>query len=149
KVNFLLKEARGMICVPLTRERAMKLDLFPMVINNTDHLGTAFTVTVDSKRCTTGISTEDRYQTIKALVDEATESTDLNKPGHINPLIAKNGGVLVRAGHTEAAVDLCRLAGLPPVGVICEILKEDGSMARRPDLEEIAKKHDIAIITIE
>ncbi len=149
KVNFLLKHARGMICVPMTRERRNHLGLHPMVNRNTEMHQTDFSVTVDSKEVSTGISARDRYVTIKALVDEDTKPTDLLRPGHINPLTAREGGVLVRAGHTEASVDLARLAGLPPVGVICEILNEDGTMARRPDLEEVAESHEVGIITIE
>lgn len=149
KVNFLLKHARGLICVPMTKERQARLDLLPMVSNNTEPMRTNFTVTVDSKKVTTGISAADRHETIRALVDEATGPEDLLRPGHINPLCARDGGVLVRAGHTEAAVDLARLAGLPPVGVICEILNEDGTMARMPDLEKVAGEHDCGILTIE
>ncbi|CAN5225170.1 bifunctional 3,4-dihydroxy-2-butanone-4-phosphate synthase/GTP cyclohydrolase II [soil metagenome] len=149
KVNFLLRHARGMICVPMTRQRQAQLELFPMVARNTEHQGTNFTVMVDSIDVVTGISAQDRYLTIKALVNDRTKPEELLRPGHINPLIAKDGGVLVRAGHTEAAVDLARLADLPPVGLICEILNEDGSMARLPDLEKIAAQHGIGIITIE
>lgn len=149
KVNFLLRHARGLICVPMTRQRQNQLELFPMVSRSTDHHGTNFTVMVDSREVSTGISAYDRYLTIKALVNERTTPADLLRPGHINPLIAREGGVLVRAGHTEAAVDLARLAGLPPVGVICEILNEDGTMARMPDLEGIAGEHGVGIITIE
>lgn len=149
KVNFLLKHARGMICVPMTRERQLALDLVPMVEQNTDHQGTNFTVTVDSRKVTTGISALDRHETIRALVDPDTKPNDLLRPGHINPLCARDGGVLVRAGHTEAAVDLARLAGLPPVGVICEILNEDGTMARVPDLEQVAEEHGCGILAIE
>lgn len=149
KINFLLRHARGMICVPLTKARQAQLELFAMVARNTEHQGTNFTVTVDSTEVSTGISAYDRYLTVKALVNDRTRPEDLLRPGHINPLIARDGGVLVRAGHTEAAVDLCRLAGLPPVGVICEILNEDGTMARVPDLEAVAVQHGIGIITIE
>lgn len=149
KVNFLLKHARGMICVPMTKERQVALDLVPMVKHNTEHQGTNFTVTVDSRKVSTGISAADRHETIRALVDPETKSGDLLRPGHINPLCAREGGVLVRAGHTEAAVDLAKLAGLPPVGVICEILNEDGTMARMPDLEKVAAEHGCGILTIE
>lgn len=149
KVNFLLRHARGLICVPMTEERQARLELLPMVSNNTEPMRTNFTVTVDSKRVSTGISAADRHETIRALVDEQTTPADLLRPGHINPLCARPGGVLVRAGHTEAAVDLARLAGLPPVGVICEILNEDGTMARMPDLEKVATAHDCGILTIE
>ncbi len=149
KVNFLLKHARGMICVPLTRQRAAALELLPMVITNTEHHRTNFTITVDARKVTTGISAAERNMTIRALVDEATTPGDLLRPGHINPLIARDGGVLVRAGHTEASIDLCRLAGQPPAGVLCEILNDDGTMARLPDLERVAAEHKIGIITIE
>lgn len=149
KVNFLLRHARGMICVPMTRQRQASLELYPMVSKNTEYQGTNFTVMVDSVEVTTGISAYDRYLTIKALVNDRTTPQDLLRPGHINPLTARDGGVLVRAGHTEAAADLARLAGLPPVGVICEILNEDGTMARLPDLEQVAAQHSVGIITIE
>lgn len=149
KINFLLKHARGMICVPMTRARQAHLELFAMVPRNTEHQGTNFTVTVDAAEVSTGISAYDRYLTIRALVNDRTKPEDLLRPGHINPLIARDGGVLVRAGHTEAAVDLCRLADLPPVGVICEILNEDGTMARVPDLERVAAELGVGIITIE
>ncbi|MBI1290414.1 bifunctional 3,4-dihydroxy-2-butanone-4-phosphate synthase/GTP cyclohydrolase II [bacterium] len=149
KINFLLKHARGMICVPMTRSRQAHLELFPMVARNTEHQGTNFTVTVDSNEVSTGISAYDRYLTIRALANDRTRPEDLLRPGHINPLIARDGGVLVRAGHTEAATDLCRLAGVPPVGVICEILNEDGTMARVPDLEQVATNLGVGIITIE
>jgi len=149
KVNFLLKHARGMICVPMTRQRQAELELFPMVPVNTENLRTNFTVTVDAKGVSTGISARDRYLTIKALVERETRPSDLLRPGHINPLTARDGGVLVRAGHTEGAVDLCRLAGLPEVGVLCEILNEDGTMARLPDLRQVAAQHGVRMITIE
>jgi 3,4-dihydroxy 2-butanone 4-phosphate synthase/GTP cyclohydrolase II len=149
KVNFLLKHARGMICVAMPRQRAAELELLPMVNSNTEHQRTNFTITVDSRKVTTGISAAERNTTIRDLVDPATRPEDLLRPGHINPLIARDGGVLVRAGHTEATVDLCRLAGLPPVGVLCEILNDDGTMARRKDLEEIAGRHGVGILTIE
>jgi 3,4-dihydroxy 2-butanone 4-phosphate synthase/GTP cyclohydrolase II len=149
KVNFFLKHARGMICVPMPNDRRKALGLDSMVDRNTEHQRTNFTVTVDSATVTTGISAHDRYLTIKALVDDTTRPADLLRPGHINPLVSREGGVLVRAGHTEAAVDLCRLAGLPPVGVICEILNEDGTMARMPDLMKVAEAHAVRILTIE
>lgn len=149
KVNFLLRHARGMICVPLTRQRQAELELYPMVQTNTENLRTNFTVTVDSAKVSTGISAMDRYQTIEALVSPETRPRDLLRPGHINPLVARDGGVLVRAGHTEAAVDLARMAGLPPVGVLCEILNEDGTMARMPDLVRVAVQHGVRILTIE
>ncbi|MGL4569364.1 MAG: bifunctional 3,4-dihydroxy-2-butanone-4-phosphate synthase/GTP cyclohydrolase II [Fusobacteriaceae bacterium] len=149
-INFLVTHARGLICVPLSEERAEKLELFPMTVRNTDAKGTAFTVSVDSREgITTGISVADRLKTIKDLADNSKCSQDFTRPGHIFPLIAKNGGVLEREGHTEAAVDLARLAGAEEVGVICEILKDDGTMARVPDLKIFAKKHNLKIISIE
>lgn len=149
-INFLVTHARGLICVPLSEERAEKLELFPMTLRNTDAKGTAFTVSVDSREgITTGISVADRLKTIKDLADNSKCSQDFTRPGHIFPLIAKNGGVLEREGHTEAAVDLARLAGAEEVGVICEILKDDGTMARVPDLKIFAKKHNLKIISIE
>lgn len=149
-VNFMTKYARGLICVPLTKEKAKKLELNLMVEKNTDHFGTAFTVSVDSREgTTTGISANDRAKTIKDLSEDNKEVFDFRRPGHIFPLIAENGGVLKRAGHTEAAVDLCKLAGLKPVGTICEILKEDGTMARLEELKEFGKKYDLKIISIK
>ncbi len=150
-INFMAKHGRGLICVPLTEKRSKKLNLNPMVANNTDPMDTAFTISVDLKGngVSSGISASDRSKTIKALVDSKTKSKDLARPGHIFPLIAKDGGVLRRTGHTEAAIDFSRLAGFSPVGVICEIMKEDGSMARLPDLFEIAKKFDLKIVSIE
>lgn len=147
-INFMIKEARGLVCVPMTIDRLDHLDLSPMVMNNTDVNQTAFTISVDHKNTTTGISAMERSLTIKALVDDASQSSDFNQPGHIFPLAARDGGVLVRAGHTEAAVDLSKLAGLKPAGVICEIIKDDGSMARVPDLIEYSKKHNLKMITI-
>ena len=150
-INFMAKHGRGLICVPLTEKRSKKLNLNPMVANNTDPMDTAFTISVDLKGngVSSGISASDRSKTIMALVDSKTKSKDLARPGHIFPLIAKDGGVLRRTGHTEAAIDFSRLAGFSPVGVICEIMKEDGSMARLPDLFEIAKKFDLKIVSIE
>ena len=150
-INFMAKHGRGLICVPLTEKRSKKLNLNPMVANNTDPMDTAFTISVDLKGngVSSGISASDRSKTIMALVDYKTKSKDLARPGHIFPLIAKDGGVLRRTGHTEAAIDFSRLAGFSPVGVICEIMKEDGSMARLPDLFEIAKKFDLKIVSIE
>ena len=150
-INFMAKHGRGLICVPLTEKRSKKLNLNPMVANNTDPMDTAFTISVDLKGngVSSGISASDRSKTIMALVDYKTKSKDLARPGHIFPLIAKDGGVLRRTGHTEAAIDFSRLAGFSPVGVICEIMKEDGSMARFPDLFEIAKKFDLKIVSIE
>ena len=150
-INFMTKEGRGLICVPLVESRCRKLGLDLMVTDNTDPHRTQFTVSVDLKGqgVTTGISASDRYKTIKALVDENTVSADLSRPGHIFPLIAKPGGVLRRTGHTEAAIDLARLSGLPPAGVIVEIMNEDGTMARLPQLLDIARKFDLKIISIE
>lgn len=150
KVNFIVKEGRGLVCVALTEKRANELDLNMMVERNTSHLTTAFTVSVDYKiGTTTGISAFDRNATIKALADENATPEEFGRPGHIFPLIAKNGGVLRRIGHTEAAVDLCNLAGKKPVAILCEVMDEDGTMAKRDKLIEIAKKFDLKIITIE
>ncbi len=147
-VNFMAAHGRGLICVPMTQERLKELRVEPMTGNNTDAKETAFTVSVDYKKCTTGISAFERADTIKALVDGATKPEDLTKPGHIFPLKAREGGVLKRAGHTEAAVDLARMAGLYPAGVICEIMKDDGTMARLPDLVEYSQKFNLKLITI-
>ena len=149
-VNFMATHGRGLVCAPLTAERAAELRLEPMVTDNTALHETAFTVSVDARHGTsTGISAADRAATIRALADAETRPKDLARPGHIFPLIAKRGGVLRRAGHTEAAVDLARLAGLSPVAVLCEVVDDDGSMARLPRLLEIARVHDLPIITIE
>ena len=150
-VNFMVKHGRGLVCVALLEERCDALGLELMVNNNTALHETAFTVSVDllGHGCTTGISAKDRAKTIQALIDPNTKPEELGKPGHIFPLRAKKGGVLRRAGHTEAAVDLARLAGLEPSGVLVEIMNEDGSMARLPDLLEIAKKFDFKIISIK
>jgi 3,4-dihydroxy 2-butanone 4-phosphate synthase/GTP cyclohydrolase II len=149
-VNFMAKEARGLICVSLTEKRSDELDLPLMVHDNTSHFQTPFTVSVDAKRnTTTGISAYDRAATIRCLIDPQSQPQDLSRPGHIFPLRAKDGGVLVRTGQTEASVDLTRIAGLTPAGVICEIMKEDGTMARMPDLERFSKQFSIPIITIE
>ena len=147
-VNFMAMHGRGLICVPMAEERLKELKIEPMTINNTDAKETAFTVSVDCRSCSTGISAFERADTIKALVGSDTNPEDLTKPGHIFPLKARKGGVLKRAGHTEAAVDLARMAGLYPAGVICEIMKDDGTMARLPDLIEYSKKHQLMIITI-
>lgn len=147
-INFMAKYGRGLICVPMTVQRLKELDIPQMVNNNTEHQRTAFTVSVDAKAVTTGISAHERALTIKTLVDSNAKPEDIIKPGHIFPLQAKEGGVLMRAGHTEAAVDLARLAGLYPAGVICEIMNEDGTMARLPQLYEFAKKHGLKLITI-
>ncbi len=150
-INFMATHGRGLICAPLTESRCKELDLGMMVNNNTDPMETAFTVSIDlrGKGVTTGISASDRAITIKALIDEETKPFDLARPGHIFPLRAKEGGVLRRTGHTEAAIDFARLAGLQPAGVIVEIMNEDGSMARLPQLLEVAKKFDIKIVSIE
>ncbi|WP_313805975.1 3,4-dihydroxy-2-butanone-4-phosphate synthase [Flavobacterium sp.] len=150
-INFMATHGRGLICTPLTESRCKELDLKAMVVNNTDHMETAFTVSVDLKGhgVTTGISASDRAKTVQALIDSDTKPYDLARPGHIFPLIAKQGGVLRRTGHTEAAIDFARLAGFKPAGVICEIMNEDGSMARLPQLVEIAKKFDLKLVSIE
>ena len=150
-INFMSKHGRGLICVPMLEERCKELGLTLMVNNNTALHETAFTVSVDllGHGCTTGISAHDRAKTIQALIDPATNPDDLGKPGHIFPLIAKKGGVLRRAGHTEASVDLARLAGFEPAGVLVEIMNDDGSMARLPELREIAEKFDFKIISIK
>lgn len=150
-INFMAKYGRGLICCPLTESRCKALHLHTMVSNNTDPMETAFTVSVDLKGqgVTTGISAADRSKTIKSLCDEETKPQDLNRPGHIFPLIAKEGGVLRRTGHTEASIDFARLAGLKPAGVICEIMNEDGSMARLPQLVEVAKAHNLKLVSIE
>ena len=150
-INFMSTHGRGLICAPITENRAAELELTPMVSNNTSLHATAFTVSVDlvGQGCTTGISAYDRSTGIKALVDPKTKATDYAKPGHIFPLIAKDGGVLRRTGHTEAAIDLARLAGFYPAGVLVEILNEDGSMARLPELIEIGAKHNLKIISIK
>ena len=149
-VNFMLKEGRGVLCAPLSEERCKELELDMMEENNTSLLGTPFTVTVDllGHECTTGVSIHDRAATIRALADPATRPSDLGRPGHINPLRARQKGVLRRPGHTEAAVDLARLAGLQPAGALIEIMNPDGTMARLPQLVEIARKFDLKIISI-
>ncbi|MBN8834650.1 MAG: bifunctional 3,4-dihydroxy-2-butanone 4-phosphate synthase/GTP cyclohydrolase II [Niastella sp. SCN 39-18] len=150
-INFMSKYGRGLICTPLTEERCAELNLQAMVNNNTSLHETAFTVSIDllGHGCTTGISAHDRSKTILALIDPGTKPEDLGRPGHIFPLKAKKGGVLRRAGHTEATIDLARLAGYEPAGVLVEIMNEDGSMARLPQLFEIANKYDLKIISIE
>ena len=148
-VNFMVRFARGLITVPLTEERLKALDLPQMVSHNTSHQGTAFTVSVGARdKITTGISAHDRAATIRALVDPATRPADLSRPGHVFPLRATPGGVLRRAGHTEAAVDLAMLAGLTPAGVLCEIMSDDGTMARLPELQAFAARHEIPIISV-
>lgn len=150
-INFMATHGKGLICAPLTEKRCNELELHSMVKNNTDHMETAFTVSVDLKGhgVTTGISASDRAKTILALVNEDTKPYHLARPGHIFPLTAKQGGVLRRTGHTEAAIDFARLAGFKPAGVIVEIMNEDGSMARLPELVEVAKRFDLKLVSIE
>lgn len=148
-INFMIKHGRGLVCTPISEELARNLDLVPMVNQNTDPHGTAFTVSVDYKTSTTGISAFERATTIKELINPTSKATDFKRPGHIFPLVAKEGGVLRRAGHTEAAVDLARLCGATAAGVICEIIKEDGTMARVPDLRKMADEFDLKMITIK
>ena len=148
-VNFMAREGRGLICVTLTPDRARVLDLTPMVGSSTDPNGTAFTVSVDHVSNSTGISAFDRAATIAALMDDAARPTDFRRPGHIFPLVARPGGVLRRAGHTEAGCDLARLAGFPPVGVICEIMGDDGEMSRLPDLLAFGERHGLKVGSIE
>ena len=150
KVNFMLQHGRGVLCCPITEQRCAELDLMHQVANNTSMLGTPFTVTVDKlEGCTTGVSAADRAATIRALADPNSKPETFGRPGHINPLYAKAGGVLQRAGHTEAGVDLARLAGLFPAAALIEIMNEDGSMARMPQLQEVAQQFDLKIITIK
>ena len=150
KVNFMLKNGRGVLCAPITITRAEELELERQVQTNTSMLGTPFTVTVDLlDGCTTGVSTHDRAATIRALADPTRKPTDFGRPGHINPLYAQDRGVLKRAGHTEAAIDLARLSGLQPAAALIEILNEDGTMARMPQLKEVAREHGMKIITIK
>ncbi|WP_423819326.1 3,4-dihydroxy-2-butanone-4-phosphate synthase [Salinimicrobium sp. TIG7-5_MAKvit] len=150
-INFMATHGRGLICAPITEKRCKELQLEMMVGNSTDPMETAFTISVDlkGKGVTTGISASDRAETVKALIDPDTKPFDLSRPGHIFPLKAKEGGVLRRTGHTEAAIDFARLAGFPPAGVIVEIMNEDGSMARLPQLLEVAKKFDLKVVSIE
>ncbi|WP_200764014.1 bifunctional 3,4-dihydroxy-2-butanone 4-phosphate synthase/GTP cyclohydrolase II [Nitrosophilus alvini] len=148
KVNFMASHAKGLICVAISKKIADRLELYPMVNNNNSQHETAFTVSVDAKEVTTGISAYERDLTIKLLANPISTPDDFVKPGHIFPLIAKEGGVLVRTGHTEGSVDICRLAGLREAAVICEIMNEDGTMARRNDLEKFAKKHNLKTVYI-
>ena len=150
-INFMSTHGRGLICTPLTEERCDELNLQPMVVDNTSLHETAFTVSIDllGHGCTTGISAHDRSKTVKALVDPSIRPQDFGRPGHIFPLKAKKGGVLRRAGHTEATIDIARLAGFEPAGVLVEIMNEDGSMARVPELKEIAKKFNLKMISIK
>ena len=150
KVNFMLKHARGVLCAPITISRCKELDLPHQVTDNTSVLGTPFTVTVDKlEGCTTGVSAHDRAATIRALADPASTPQTFGRPGHINPLYAQDNGVLRRSGHTEAAVDLCKLAGLYPAGALMEIMNEDGTMARMPDLVKVAEEHHLKMISIK
>lgn len=150
KVNFMLQHGRGVLCAPLTETRCAELDLTHQVANNTSMLGTPFTVTVDKlEGCTTGVSAADRAATILALADPLSKPSTFGRPGHINPLYARERGVLQRAGHTEAAVDLARLAGLRPAAALIEIMNEDGTMARLPQLEQVAKEYGLSLISIK
>ena len=150
KVNFMLKYGRGVLCAPVTEERCAELDLVHQVQQNTSMLGTPFTVTVDLlEGCTTGVSAHDRAATIRALADPKRKPQDFGRPGHINPLYAKQNGVLERAGHTEASIDLCRLAGLYPAAALIEIMNPDGTMARLPELEKVARENDLKLISIK
>jgi 3,4-dihydroxy 2-butanone 4-phosphate synthase/GTP cyclohydrolase II len=150
-INFMATHGRGLICAPLTEQRCKELDLHMMVSNNTDPMETAFTVSVDLRGngVSTGISASDRAKTVQSLIDPKTRSFDLARPGHIFPLVAKEGGVLRRTGHTEAAIDFARLAGYKPAGVIVEIMNEDGTMARLPQLMEVARRFDLKVVSIE
>ena len=150
KVNFMLKYARGVLCAPITMSRSEELDLPHQVADNTSMLGTPFTVTIDKlEGCTTGVSAHDRAATIKALADPASRPETFGRPGHINPLYAQDMGVLRRSGHTESAIDLCKLSGLYPAGALMEIMNDDGTMARMPDLMKFAEEHDMHIISIK
>ena len=150
-INFMAQHGRGLICTPLAESYCTKLDLYPMVQNNTDPMGTAFTVSVDlnGHGVTSGISATDRAKTVRALVETSSKPTDFIRPGHVFPLSAKEGGVLRRTGHTEAAIDFARLAGFKPAGVIVEIMNEDGTMARLPQLRQVADKYDLKLVSIE
>lgn len=150
KVNFMLKHGRGVLCAPITEQRCAELDLMHQVANNTSMLGTPFTITVDKlEGCTTGVSAADRAATIRALADPSSKPETFGRPGHINPLYARAGGVLQRAGHTEAAIDLARLAGLQPAAALIEIMNADGTMARMPQLQDVALENDLKIISIK
>ena len=148
-INFMATHGRGLICTPITEELAVKLDFKPMLEKNEDYFGTAFTVSIDHINTTTGISAFDRAETIAQIVNPNSVATDFRRPGHIFPLIAKKDGVIERPGHTEAAVDLAKLSGSAPAGVICEIMSDNGEMARLPELMDFAKKHQLKLITIE
>lgn len=148
-INFMVTHGRGLVCVPITNELAQKLELHPMVEHNTDPHGTAFTISIDYENTTTGISAYERAMTIKEMLNPEAKPSHFKRPGHIFPLVAKQGGVLTRPGHTEAAVDLARLCGAYPAGVICEIMNEDGTMARVPELKKIAERFNLKLITIK
>lgn len=148
-INFMITHARGLICLPLTEERCDELQLLPQTADNTSSMGTAFTISIEARTgVTTGISAADRAKTILTAVDPDSKPTDLARPGHIFPLRAKKGGVLVRVGQTEASVDIARIAGCSPAGVVCEIMNDDGTMSRLPELERFARKHDLKIISV-
>ena len=150
QINFMARHARGLICLAITADRARQLRLPPMTTDNRTSMGTAFTVSIEAREgVTTGISAADRARTVQAAVDPAKGADDIVSPGHVFPLIARDGGVLVRTGHTEAAVDISRMAGLTPAGVICEVMNEDGTMARVPDLQAFGREHDLPILSIE
>ena len=150
KVNFMLKNARGLLCAPITIQRCEELNLPRQVLDNTSILGTPFTITIDKlEGCATGVSAHDRAETIKALADPSSKPETFGRPGHVNPLYAQDNGVLRRSGHTEATIDLCRMAGLYPAGALMEIMNEDGTMARMPQLQKMAKKWDMKVITIK
>lgn len=149
-VNFMLKNARGLLCAPVTISRSVELDLPHQVQDNTSLLGTPFTVTIDKiEGCTTGVSAHDRAATIRALADPESTPKTFGRPGHVNPLYAQDNGVLRRSGHTEAAIDLCKLSGLYPAGALIEIMNDDGTMARMPQLQKFAQEHQMKIITIK
>ncbi|MDR0666447.1 MAG: bifunctional 3,4-dihydroxy-2-butanone 4-phosphate synthase/GTP cyclohydrolase II [Campylobacteraceae bacterium] len=148
KVNFMITHAKGLVCMSITEDTAKRLELTPMVANNSSAHETAFTISVDAKTAKTGISARERDMTIKIIADQQSSPKDLVRPGHIFPLIAKKGGVLVRTGHTEGSIDLCRLAGVNESAIICEIVKDDGEMARRDDLDLFCKKHNIKMVSI-
>lgn len=148
-INFMVTHGKGLVCAPITTQLADQLQLAPMLEQNTDQMGTAFTVSIDADGTHTGISAGERAETIRRLTDHHASPSDFRRPGHIFPLIAKDGGVLERRGHTEAVIDLARIAGAKPVGIICEILNPDGTMARLPQLEVMAREHDLKIISIE
>ena len=147
-INFMITQGKGLVCVPVDEKIANRLELAPMTAENTDHFGTAFTISVDHNSTTTGISAYERSTTIRELSNSTSVSSDFKRPGHIFPLIAKEGGVLTRPGHTEAAVDFAKLAGASPAGVICEVINEDGTMARVQELRKIADEFQLKLVTI-